>query len=249
MIKSIAILALAVARHPLVDSFIDHRRAFSIHTRLGALREDATAVLTSSIAGAQDFSEDPRSASFASESAKSINTAPPIQQEEVSDAEYLDQSRRAFFGGATSASLLCGCAICAEGGNGRSKLFASAMSRGMADYEALSEVKRFKTKLFGNVRAGDDVLEIGIGSAPNVAYYADRGVSKLMALEPNRDFDDCIIQSVAASGLSAKVNILPGYAERIPQKDESVDVVSRHNTTTSLLNAILSQARSLPISH
>lgn len=176
----------------------------------------------------------------------------------MSDGEYLIQSRRAFVGGVASTTLLGTCAICATGRNARQRFFANMMNSGMSDYEALPEVRRFKSQLFGtNIAVGDDVLEIGIGSAPNVKYYSDR-VGKLMAvryvndddddalclaclcnslyyasiiwqLEPNREFDEFIIQSVASTSLRTKVDIVPGFAEQIPKKDASVDVV-RTNT-------------------
>ena len=67
-------------------------------------------------------------------------------------------------------------------------------------------------------------MEIGIGSGPNLKYYADKSIGKLMALEPNREFDEYIIQNVAKSNLQTK-NIVPGVAESIPKADNSVDVV------------------------
>ena len=39
--------------------------------------------------------------------------------------------------------------------------FARVMAGGMADYEAWDEVKSFKSKLFGEVKKGDTVIEIG----------------------------------------------------------------------------------------
>ena len=140
------------------------------------------------------------------------------------DAEYRVQSRRAFVAGAGGAALAGGCALCAAGGDGRRRCFAAAMRGGMADYEALPEVRRFKAALFREVALGDRVLKIGIGSAPNVRYYADR-VDQLLALEPRREFDEFILESVAAADLREKADIVPGVAERIPLPAASVDVV------------------------
>ena len=151
---------------------------------------------------------------------------------EMSDVEYLIQSRRAFVGGIACTAAVGGCAICATGRNGRQRFFANMMSSGMADYEALPEVRQFKSQIFdGHISMGDHVLEIGIGSGPNIKYYQDK-VGKLMALEPNREFDSFIIQSVAATDMKTKVDIVPGFAENIPKKDASVDVVSSFPLST-----------------
>jgi len=143
----------------------------------------------------------------------------------MSDEEYLIQSRRAFIGGAATATTLGTVAMCACGCQGRQKFFAKMMNNGMSDYEALPQVQQFKSQLFDHISVGDDIMEIGIGSGPNLKYYADKSIRKLMALEPNREFDEYIIQNVAKSNLQTKVDIVPGVAESIPKADNSVDVV------------------------
>ena len=97
----------------------------------------------------------------------------------------------------------------------------------MSDYEALPlpQVQQFKSRLFDHISVGDDIMEIGIGSGPNLKYYADKSIGKLMALEPNREFDQYIGQNVAKSNLQTKVDIVAGVAESIPKADNSVDVV------------------------
>jgi len=143
----------------------------------------------------------------------------------MSDEEYLIQSRRAFIGGAAGTATLGTVAMCACGCQGRQKFFANMMNNGMSDYEALPQVQQFKSQLFDHISVGDDIMEIGIGSGPNLKYYADKSIGKLMALEPNREFDEYIIQNVAKSNLQTKVDIVPGVAESIPKADNSVDVV------------------------
>ena len=48
------------------------------------------------------------------------------------------------------------------------------MSGGMRDYEGWDEVRAFKADLFAHVHKNDDVVEIGIGSAPNLQYYGSK---------------------------------------------------------------------------
>ena len=143
----------------------------------------------------------------------------------MSDEQYLIQSRRAFIGGAAGTATLGTVAMCACGCQGRQKFFANMMNKGMSDYEALPQVQQFKSRLFDHISVGDDIMEIGIGSGPNLQYYADKSIGKLMALEPNREFDEYIIQNVAKSNLQTKVDIVPGVAESIPKADDSVDVI------------------------
>ena len=143
----------------------------------------------------------------------------------MGDEQYLIQSRRAFIGGVASTATLGSIAMCTCGCQGRQKLFANMLNNGMHDYEALPQVQKFKSRLFDHISAGDDIMEIGIGSAPNLKYYADKSIGKLMALEPNREFDEYIAQNVAKSNLQTRVSIVPGVAESIPKADNSVDVV------------------------
>ena len=56
----------------------------------------------------------------------------------------------------------------------KNERFARVMSGGMRDYEGWEEVRAFKTELFSHVNKNDDVVEIGIGSAPNLQYYGSK---------------------------------------------------------------------------
>ena len=116
------------------------------------------------------------------------------------------------------------------------------MANGMRDYESLSEVVSFKTDLFSNnIQANDQVLEIGVGSGPNLKYYGSKA-STISALEPNRAFEKFILESAAAAKVSpSKMRIVPGYAEQIPMADNSVDVV----VGTMVLCSVQSVAKSL----
>jgi len=137
----------------------------------------------------------------------------------LGDAEYAAQSRRAFLLGGSGALLsTCGCAAVA----GKQGCFANMMAEGMKDYESLPEVQSFKRELFSNIPAGAEVLEIGVGSGPNLKLYGSKA-KKVVALEPNRSFDKFILEAAIAT--NTNIEIVPGFAEKIPLPDNSIEIV------------------------
>ena len=181
----------------------------------------------------------PSSSSYVSDAHQAQST---IAKQLLSDVEYNEASRRACLVGGASAVAICTCGMCAVGNNGKQSLFANIMANGMRDYESLSEVVSFKSDLFSKyIHANDKVLEIGIGSGPNLKYYGSK-VSTILALEPNRAFDEYILASAAAAKVPpSKMKIIPGHAEEIPLADNSVDVV----VGTMVLCSVQSVATSL----
>lgn len=178
--------------------------------------------------------------------ASDAQKAKAMPKDPLSNAEYNEASRRAFLIGGASAAAICTCGVCAAGSSGKQSFFANMMANGMRDYESLSEVVAFKSALFSNnVQANDQVLEIGIGSGPNLKYYGRRA-STISALEPNRAFDEYILESAAAAKVSpSKMKIVPGHAEQIPLAENSVDVV----VGTMVLCSVESVTKSLKEVH
>ena len=177
-----------------------------------------------------------------------LATAAPAKAAADVDAE----TRRAVLG-----ALGCGCVACAayagldrenpidsllamgvEASRAKNERFARVMRGGMADYEALDEVRDFKHALFANVRRGDTVVEIGIGGGPNLQYYGKRA-KKVIAVEPNLAFDTFASDEAQATGTNLEVR--EGVAERLPFADASVDVV----VGTMVLCSVTSVAASL----
>ena len=132
----------------------------------------------------------------------------------------------------------------------RDERFARVMSGGMRDYEGWEEVRafktvrkskcrrfstpstrrlldsvlahRFKTELFSHVQKNDDVVEIGIGSAPNLQYYGSKA-KRVRAVEPNAAFFD--LAATQAQWEDTTLDVVQGVAEAMPFEDNSVDVV------------------------
>ena len=96
------------------------------------------------------------------------------------------------------------------------------MSGGMRDYEGWEEVRAFKTDLFAHVNKNDDVVEIGIGSAPNLQYYGSKA-KRVRAVEPNAAFFD--LAATQAQWEDTTLDVVQGVAEAMPFEDNSVDVV------------------------
>ncbi len=76
------------------------------------------------------------------------------------------------------------------------------------------------------------VLEIGIGSGHNLAWYDSRQVERVFGLEPS----DAMLQLARrrAEGLPFEVDFLHAGAERIPLDDKSVDTILTTFTMCSI---------------
>uniref|UniRef100_A0A061RUX4 Methyltransferase-like protein 7a-like n=1 Tax=Tetraselmis sp. GSL018 TaxID=582737 RepID=A0A061RUX4_9CHLO len=129
--------------------------------------------------------------------------------------------------------LPCGCTACAAQMRSRNglhdKFLAFAMDRLMGRYEAM--LSPVKAQLFGEALGGagkgaQDILEIGIGTAPNLKYYPTLEGIRLTAVEPNLAMEQYARRNAAAAGLDGdRLKLLQGVAEEIPLDDNSVDAV------------------------
>ncbi|XP_023643281.1 methyltransferase-like protein 7A isoform X2 [Capsella rubella] len=90
------------------------------------------------------------------------------------------------------------------------------------------EIEDCKEKVFNKLsEKAEKVLEIGIGSGPNMRYYAARNANlNLLGLDPNPKMKKYSRKSAAKAGLKPKnFKFKQGVGEAIPLKDNSVDAV------------------------
>ena len=111
------------------------------------------------------------------------------------------------------------------------RLFAEAMHSGMKDYE--KRLQPIKTELFAAARGYLDtltspqVLEIGIGTGPNLRYLRSPGANSdvhILGLEPNQYMIPYLKEEAARVGLD--VTVIPGVAESMTTiPSASIDLV------------------------
>lgn len=113
------------------------------------------------------------------------------------------------------------------------RLFAAAMARGGRGHETLVAAR--KAALLAGLTG--DVLEIGPGSGPNLAYYAP--TIRWVGVEPNPYMHPYLRRSAARQGLA--VELRQGTAEALPVPDQSMDAV----VSTLVLCSVHDQAQAL----
>lgn len=99
------------------------------------------------------------------------------------------------------------------------RIIASEMDSGMARYECYMTER--KKRLFKLIPIGSTVLEVGLGTGPNFAYFP-QGTS-VIGLEPNRYMWRYARRRAKESGIN--LQLLQAHGENIPLPDSSVDVV------------------------
>ncbi|KAK3027338.1 hypothetical protein RJ639_040430 [Escallonia herrerae] len=105
------------------------------------------------------------------------------------------------------------------------EFFASVMDTSMKAYEA--EISGYKLQLFGNLRGkANKILEIGIGTGPNLKYYTGDTTVNVIGIDPNRKMEKYAQAAALAAGLpSTNFNFIQAVAEALPLSDASVDAV------------------------
>ncbi|KAL2226087.1 methyltransferase-like protein 7A [Sesamum indicum] len=105
------------------------------------------------------------------------------------------------------------------------EFYASAMDKTMKSYEA--EIAGYKSQLFANLRGkADRILEIGIGTGPNIKYYANHSGINVVGVDPNRKMEKYAQAAAEAAGLPrSNFSFMQAVAEALPLGDASVDAV------------------------
>ena len=99
----------------------------------------------------------------------------------------------------------------------RSRLFAKLMAQGGEVHDAF--LAPYKRLLLSDLHG--EVLQIGPGSGPNLAYYAPD--VHWIGVEPNPYMHDYLRAAAATQGRS--VELRTGHAEVLPAEDESMNAV------------------------
>ncbi|XP_044488228.1 methyltransferase-like protein 7A isoform X4 [Mangifera indica] len=117
--------------------------------------------------------------------------------------------RRHFIEAATTTALL--------------PLKPSSSSELLSDYT----IAVYKSQIFGNLRGNaEKVLEIGIGTGPNLKYYANDPNIQVFGVDPNIKMEKYAQAAAVATGLPlTNFKFLQAVGEAIPLRDESVDAV------------------------
>lgn len=99
------------------------------------------------------------------------------------------------------------------------------MNSATKDYEA--EVAMYKSQIFGNLKGkGLRILEIGIGTGPNLCYYASGSGVEVVGIDPNPKMEKYARSSAASAGLpTSNFEFIQAVGEAIPLSDASVDAV------------------------
>ena len=119
----------------------------------------------------------------------------------------------------------------------RSRLFAIMMARGSDVHDAF--LAPYKRRLLSDLRG--EIMEIGPGSGPNLAYYSPD--IHWIGVEPNPYMHDYLRASAAEQGRT--IDLRTGHAEALPAEDESMDAVVSTLVLCSVhdLDASLAEAR------
>ncbi|TKY69659.1 Methyltransferase protein 7A [Spatholobus suberectus] len=105
------------------------------------------------------------------------------------------------------------------------EFYAWVMNSATKAYEA--EVARYKSQLFSNLKGkGLRILEIGIGTGPNLSYYASGSDVEVVGTDPNPKMEKYARSSAASAGLPpSNFEFIQAVGEVIPLSDASVDAV------------------------
>ncbi|WJX62612.1 hypothetical protein P8452_47588 [Trifolium repens] len=106
------------------------------------------------------------------------------------------------------------------------KFYAWVLSSFTKSYEA--EVARYKSQIFSNLKEkkANKILEIGIGTGPNLSYYASNPDVQVVGIDPNPEMEKYARSSAASAGLPlSNFEFIHAVGEVIPLSDNSVDAV------------------------
>ena len=95
----------------------------------------------------------------------------------------------------------------------------------MQSYEA--EIAQYKSNLFSQLSvAGKNILELGVGTGPNLKYYASADGVNVIGVDPNMYMEEYSRAAATSAGLpSSNFTFRRGVGEALPAEDGSMDAV------------------------
>ncbi|KAH7515970.1 hypothetical protein FEM48_Zijuj10G0084700 [Ziziphus jujuba var. spinosa] len=105
------------------------------------------------------------------------------------------------------------------------EFYALVLNTGMKSYE--EEIAGYKSELFANLKGkAGKVLEIGIGTGPNLRYYAGNNGVEVIGIDPNRKMEKYAKAAAMDAGLPfPNFKFIQAVGEAIPLDDASVDAI------------------------
>ncbi|KAL5553760.1 hypothetical protein UlMin_041161 [Ulmus minor] len=105
------------------------------------------------------------------------------------------------------------------------EFYASVLNTSMKAYEA--EIAGYKSELFANLKGNvEKVLEIGIGTGPNLRYYAKNNGMQVFGVDPNGKMEKYARASALEAGLPLpNFKFIQAVGEALPLADASVDAI------------------------
>ncbi|XP_024933677.3 uncharacterized protein LOC107428942 isoform X2 [Ziziphus jujuba] len=100
---------------------------------------------------------------------------------------------------------------------------SASQSDSLSDYA----IAGYKSQLFANLKGkGGKVLEIGIGTGPNMGYYAGNNGVEVIGIDPNRKMEKYAKAAAMDAGLPfPNFKFIQAVGEAIPLDDASVDAI------------------------
>lgn len=110
------------------------------------------------------------------------------------------------------------------------KIFASAMANGMEEYEAA--IEPVKETIFSKLFQGEEgtsvrtLVEVGIGTGPNIKYYSNRSDLNVVGVDPNPYMKPYLYRNLDDNNFwGNRFEWKDGVAEALPFENGSVDAV------------------------
>ena len=167
-------------------------------------------------------------------------------------ARAVDQTRcgRRELISTTAMTAAVGSCCCSGAAGARQPInddmFATCMLHGMEDYER--DMREYKSRLFAENVHGKSIVEVGIGVGVNLPFYYHSGGCggrHVTGVDPNPSMRAHALETAQEIGRrqrsmgglpESSFDVVPGFAERLPFEDGTVDCLITTLTLCSVGN-------------